>query len=111
MQVVEDIPHAGLTSRLRALVASRGRFAASKDEILDALLATRADLARVGDELHTAQAELASAGAAHDAFVYSVSHDLRAPLRAIEGFAAILEEEHGAQLDAAARRLLGIIRE
>lgn len=41
-----------------------------------------------------------------EAFSYSVSHDLRAPLRAIAGFSSILETEYGGSLDASARRYL-----
>lgn len=41
-----------------------------------------------------------------DAFNYSVSHDLRAPLRAIAGFAEALSEEAGQQLDEAGRDYL-----
>ncbi|NNN07291.1 MAG: PAS domain S-box protein [Elusimicrobia bacterium] len=43
------------------------------------------------------------------AFSYSVSHDLRAPLRAIDGFARILREDYTDKLDAEGRRLLGVV--
>ncbi len=46
-----------------------------------------------------------------ESFSYSVSHDLRAPLRAIDGFAAIIEEDYGAALDAEAQRLFRMIRD
>src|ERR1700722_1920624 len=39
-------------------------------------------------------------------FNYSVSHDLNGPLRRIQGFVAILEEEHASQLDASCQSLL-----
>jgi PAS domain S-box-containing protein len=45
-----------------------------------------------------------------ESFSYSVSHDLRAPLRAIDGYAQMLEEDYAARLDAEAQRLLGVVR-
>lgn len=44
-----------------------------------------------------------------EAFAYSISHDLKAPLRAISGFTAILMDEHRAGLDEEGRRLLGVV--
>jgi light-regulated signal transduction histidine kinase (bacteriophytochrome) len=44
-----------------------------------------------------------------EAFSYSVSHDLRAPLRAIHGFVRILLEEYGAEIQGEARRYLDLV--
>ncbi|HEX9385746.1 MAG TPA: PAS domain S-box protein [Anaerolineales bacterium] len=44
-----------------------------------------------------------------EAFSYSVSHDLRAPLRAIDGYTRILVEDYEAILDAEGKRVCGII--
>jgi signal transduction histidine kinase len=46
-----------------------------------------------------------------ESFSYSVSHDLRAPLRAIDGFALMIEEDYLARLDGEGRRYLAVIRE
>lgn len=54
--------------------------------------------------------ELEDANRELESFAYSVSHDLRAPLRALEGFSSLLEEESGAALDETARHYLDRIR-
>ena len=70
----------------------------------------RREKAALEQSLRRRTAELEAANRDLEAFSYSVSHDLRAPLRAVDGFARILEEDHAAQLDEEGRRLLGIVR-
>jgi PAS domain S-box-containing protein len=45
-----------------------------------------------------------------ESFSYSVSHDLRAPLRALDGYSKMIEEDHSKDLDMEAKRLLGNIQ-
>lgn len=45
-----------------------------------------------------------------ESFSYSVSHDLRAPLRAVNGYARILEEDYKKVLDEEGQRLLGVVQ-
>jgi light-regulated signal transduction histidine kinase (bacteriophytochrome) len=62
------------------------------------------ELQEVNSQLRIANAEL-------DAFSYSVSHDLRAPLRSIDGFSQILLEDYSDKLDAEGRQYLRRVRE
>lgn len=54
--------------------------------------------------------QLAAALADLESFSYSVSHDLRAPLRAIDNFSSILQEEYADGLDEEGRRLIRVVR-
>jgi PAS domain S-box-containing protein len=56
----------------------------------------------------TAQLEVANQEL--EAFSYSVSHDLRAPLRAVDGFSKFVLEDYGNKLDSEGNRMLGLIR-
>jgi light-regulated signal transduction histidine kinase (bacteriophytochrome) len=54
--------------------------------------------------------QLQAAGRDLESFSYSVSHDLRAPLRAIDNFSSLLQKEYGDKLDAEGRRLIAVVR-
>jgi PAS domain S-box-containing protein len=56
-------------------------------------------------------AQLVSANQEMEAFSYTVSHDLRAPLRAINGFVQILVDDYAGRLDDEGIRLCGIIKD
>ncbi len=62
------------------------------------------ELSETVDKLAVANKEL-------EAFSYSVSHDLRAPLRSIDGFSRILLEEYAGALPEEGQRYLGIVRD
>ena len=96
--------------RQEALEASNitlGREMAERARAEDQLRELNIELERRVDA-RTAQLEAANKEL--ESFSYSVSHDLRAPVRAIIGFSRMLAEEHNDKLDMEAQRLLGIVQ-
>ncbi|MFH1800719.1 MAG: PAS domain S-box protein [Candidatus Omnitrophota bacterium] len=63
------------------------------------------------DRVRLRTADLTAAVKELDAFSYSVAHDLKAPLRAIGGFAGILFEDYASKLDDNGRRVIGVIND
>jgi signal transduction histidine kinase/ligand-binding sensor domain-containing protein len=86
-------------ARLKAANAVLNRLV---DERTAEIQAMNEEIASQNDQLHELVKEL-------EAFSYSVSHDLRAPLRSVMGYLRILEEDLGKGLDDNSRRTLGVV--
>jgi len=90
---------AGAPWRIRAAMVDQSAFRGAKEQV-----------DRLNAQLQRHVAELEDLNQELEKFSYSISHDLRAPLRAISGFARLLTEAHAGSLDAEGLRLLGVIQ-
>jgi signal transduction histidine kinase len=74
------------------------------------LVLNRLRAEKAGRDLEDANRELEATNRELEAFSYSVSHDLRAPLRSIDGFSQILLEDYSDELDKEGKDYLGRVR-
>ena len=86
-------------------------FKPLQPEILRSKVSVFVELARTTEVVRKQAAQLEAANKDLESFSYSVSHDLRAPLRAIDGYTSILREHCGDRLDDEDNRVLGKIIE
>ena len=82
------------------------RDAVARDEANRKLTRTNA----AEEQLRRHAAELEGLNAELESFSYSVSHDLRAPVRAVLGFTRAIEEDYGSELGVEGRRLLTVVQ-
>ncbi len=97
----------GMLAEIERVIRERGHAESALKESEARLIALNAELEQ---RVAARTAQLESANKDLEGFSYSVSHDLRAPIRAVGGFATLLEEDHHAELGEEARRKLSIIR-
>lgn len=113
-----DLP-SGLSKRRRAFRRDESEFPIevsanrykSGDEIYTVQFITDITQRNADEEkLLMQKRELEIVNQQLESFSYSVSHDLRSPLRAVGGYARMLEEDYSTSLDEEANRLLGNIQ-
>lgn len=109
MRTVAD--HVSIALERKLLYEAAERRANEAEESRRILKLEQLERERLLVSEQQARAQLESAVNELEAFSYSISHDLRAPLRAVEAFSSILAAEYSAPLPPEAKRYLGLVRE
>jgi len=88
-----------------------GELSRAFDRMANELKMTTVSIDDLERRIHERTAQLEDANRELEAFSYSVSHDLRAPLRAIDGYTRILLEDYRSLLDEEGKRICSVISE
>jgi len=95
-----------MTEQLQAVTVSKDELQQEVEERKRA----EEEIKKLNDDLKHHVTQLEEANKELEAFSYSVSHDLRSPLRSIDGFSQALLEDYGGKLDGEGRDYLQRVR-
>ena len=110
-QVQEEFSNLNRTLEMQ-LCESRAQLAAAREELRlesQGSAEARLEIGLLRDDLARQKADLEMAGKELESLSFSISHDLRAPLRHILGFSGALREDYGDSLDESAQNFLRCI--